>query len=281
MSTWLRCYSAILRQSLWEIVGWRRNFFFGAAGLVIAAVMVFVVMMAGDRVDQNSLVGIVFAIAWLQLLAPITSIYFSAALLREEISGRTIVYMLSGPVPRSSIWLAKYTASLIGSWIVVMGALLLVALALQVLPLPITMGAGSRELQGSTLRACMAVAFAAPFAYAAIGTLLAIRFRWAILWGAGFFIVWETFVGSVPAQSGLRSFTIVDSLRTLLFHGTPGADELHEMLFDWATAGGQDGIDIPSAVDARWTLFYFTLVPLALTLWMGRRRDFESGAKDE
>ncbi len=280
MITWIRCYISILAQSLSDIACRRRNLFFVSAGLLAAFVLFFVVLRIGDREDQNSIFGIVFAIVWLQLLVPITAIYFSAALLREEISNRTIVYMLSGPVPRSSIWLAKYSVSVIASWVIVLGALLLVVVAFQVVPLPIVMGAGDWELEGSTFQACMGVAFVAPFAYAAIGTLLAIRFRRAILWGLGFFIVWESFVGSVPMQSGLRSFTIVDSLRTLLYHGTPGVEGLHEMLFEWST-GNVFGLELPSALDARWTLFYFTVIPLALTLWMGRSRDFESGAKDE
>lgn len=278
MANWFSCYRAILGQSLREAASWKRNLLFVFAGLGVAAVLTMVVVMVGDRRNQNDIFGMVLMVTFFQLLVPITSIYFSASILREEISSRTIVYLLSGPVPRSSVWLAKYSASVIVSLFVVLSSFGLAVAAISVLAPSARSAAWA--LQPSTIQGSLLAISLGPFAYAAIGTLLAVRFKWAILWGAGFFIVWESFVGSVPQQSGLRSLTVVDSLRTLLFHHTPAAERLHENLFKWATAGGQDGLDIPSVADAFEALGWFVGVPLLLTVWIGRGRDFESGAKD-
>jgi hypothetical protein len=92
MANWFSCYRAILGQSLREAASWKRNLLFVFAGLGVAAVLTMVVVMVGDRRNQNDIFGMVLMVTFFQLLVPITSIYFSASILREEISSRTIVY---------------------------------------------------------------------------------------------------------------------------------------------------------------------------------------------
>ncbi len=275
MMAFFRCSYLVFRQSFFDLFRWKRNWFFlGLAGLFIFLVS-FVFWRAGDRGNQNDLYGGLFLGMWMQLLVPITAIYFSASTLRSEISDRSIVFLLSAPVPRSSIWIGKYLAAVLASEAVVMCSFTLATLGALKVPVDATYG---NELATSTITGVAFVLALGPIAYAAVGTVFGVRFKWAILWGVAYFIVWESFAGSTPAKSGLRSLTVIDSLRILLYHHTPAADDLHDSLMMWTGAGKR--IEMRTAAEALSLLAKFTGISLLIAVWLGWKRDFESSAKD-
>ncbi|MCB9880659.1 MAG: ABC transporter permease [Planctomycetes bacterium] len=283
MTAFLRCYPLIVAQTVREVLLSRRTLLFVALALAYPVVAIVAAQRLGDsrRVDEL-FCGVTFGV-YFQGLVPIVSMFFAVSTVREEIASRTLVYLITGPVPRAAIWLGKFTAAVLVCWLILGSAL---AIAICVLPMIGEPGwRGDASITRATLLAPILPALLAPVAYCAIGTVFGVRFQRAMITGAVYVVGWEYVVGSTPAQAGVRSLTVVDSARAMFFHGVDpeAAREFRRTMLLWASGGRRNiSIDlIPSIPEAVWNLAILAGVALALALWFGLRRDYDSASTDD
>ncbi len=282
MMAFFRCYPLIVAQTVRDVLSSKRTILFVFLALAFPAVAIFATIEAGDRERVDELYSGISLGVLFQGLVPIISMFFAVSTVREEISSRTLVYMITGPVPRTAIWLGKFTASVLVSWIVLgLG----VALALVIMPRIGDQGFRAASITRATLLAPVLPALLAPVAYCAIGAAMAVRLKRAMVTGAIFVVGWEYVVGSTPAQAGVRSLTVVDSARSLLFHAVDpvAAEDFRSAMIVWASGGRRHMSEslIPSVHDAVVNLGILTAVALGLMLWFGLRRDYDSESDEE
>ncbi len=278
-ATWL-----VTLQSLRILLGSKKSYFFLGLSLLYALVMTLVVSRFGDREGVDELFSTLTLIIMVQALMPLSAMYLSISIIRDEISERSIVFLLSAPIPRSAIWLGKYIAASLASLVIVgvgFGLGTLMAWKMQG-----NVGFG-RELHSSTITAFGLGLLIAPWAYCAIGTFFALSFKRAMIWGAVFVFAWESFAGSTPAQSGVRSATVVDAIRSIAIKGSVAATGFRREMAGWMTGGRlwREGhtpneiIDkmVPSIPHSIGSVLLVAFIYLSIALMIGNRKDYESG----
>ncbi|MCA8969308.1 MAG: ABC transporter permease [Planctomycetes bacterium] len=283
MTAFFRCYPLIVAQTVREVLLSKRTLLFVALALAYPTVAIFASMKLGDRERIDEIFCGVTLGVFFQGLVPIVSMFFAVSTVREEIASRTLVYLITGPVPRAAIWLGKFTAAVLVCWLI-LGA----ALSIAIVVLPMLGETGFRHdvaITEATLYAPLLPALLAPVAYCAIGTAFAVRLQRAMITGAVYVVGWEYVVGSTPAQAGVRSLTVVDSARAMFFHGVDpqAARQFRGAMLEWASGGRRNMTDalIPSISDAVSNLAILTGVALVLALWFGLRRDYDSSSADD
>lgn len=277
----LRCFSLIARQAFTSTLFSRRSLLFLAGSLLYPVVLSLLLVKTGGRTGADELFA-GFTLGYcLQALVPLACMFFAVSAVREEVSSRTLVYLISGPVPRPSIWLGKYASAVLVSWTVIF-----VGYGLLHVAMPFVMAARDdvRGIASGTLFAPLLAFVWAPIAYCAIGTLCAVLFKRAMIAGAVYVVGWEYAVGSTPAQAGVRSMTVIDSARAMLYRGLDRADapEFCESMEMWASGGiGRNGDRfIPQNSDAILNLCILSGVALGIALWIGQSKDFDTAAPD-
>ena len=136
---------------------------------------------------------------------PLAALFFAAALISDEVEGRTLVYFLTRPIPRASVVVGKFAAALVWT----MGA----ACVSLVLVFALTTPSFSAALQTTPrLLRDLAVAFAALASYGALFALLGVLLRRPLLPGILFLYVWEWLARITQASSHLTLGTALESL---------------------------------------------------------------------
>ncbi len=268
----------------------RAALFFAAGHLLFGLLVGLIFLADGDRGRQDELFAFPGLLIFIQILVPVTSVYFSVAAVRSEIADRTLTYLLTAPVRRAAIWLGKFLASTATAMLLASLGFAAAAAAAELAPVVPRPG---RALHASTVRAFLWAVCAAPPAYAALGTLLGVRFKRAMMAGAFFVFLWEGFAGSTPAAAGVRRLTVVDGVRTLVARSAVDAERFRRALVFWSAGGdyalrvrwfedpaGAFDEAVPRSGDALRGLAWFTAICLLLALVSGARRDYESAPKD-
>ncbi len=166
------------------------------------------------------------------VLAPWTTLYFGVQAVHGDIEDRTFQYLFIRPVPRWAILGGKWLAvALVASAVHAVGAALVfaaVAVHGDLWPDGIETGllgvfAGAMLLLGSS--------------YAAVACLFAARFRWPLVWGAGFILGGQMLIANLPAKASIRFATITDPVRRFVLEGIDPDRRLALMLWpserDW------------------------------------------------
>ncbi|MEZ5987667.1 MAG: ABC transporter permease [Planctomycetota bacterium] len=280
--TFLRCTWWIAVQGFGMVFKRRATLLFVFAVLGYAFLTTLLLARFADQQNPNGTFAELSLYLFVQVVVPITAVYFGVVATREEVSDGTLLHVLVRPVPRPAIWAGKYLAALLVS-VALLGTGYGLACAL-------APSAASEAGFGQRLRPETLAVFALPMlfgtaAYVAVGCWLGLRFKWAILIGLGFVAAWEQFVSTAPHGSGVRSLTILDATRTLIFHAAEGQDVLRRAILDMSWADTRFDMEarmaeLPTAGEAARTLLVFVVLPLALCLWTGARREFVSAEKE-
>jgi ABC-type transport system involved in multi-copper enzyme maturation permease subunit len=202
----LRVFDLSLGEMLWS----RRTVFLAlivGGPVVISLILRIVDMMNvpamrvnGIKMGGPSIFGLLIWFLFLRFIVPILGIFYGTSLIADEVEDKTITYLFTRPIPRSSVLLGKYLAYLASTVFIVLPAVMLVYF----LVVPIG-GGGIAGTFPNLLRDLALLALG----LAAYGGLFAAVGAWVkrpVLLGLFFAFGWEPFALALPGY--LKRFTV-------------------------------------------------------------------------
>jgi ABC-2 type transport system permease protein len=139
----------------------------------------------------------------------ILSVIFATSAVSQDLEQRTIMYLLTRPVPRWRILLAKFAASLLVIILVVWLSTIVLAL--------VTLGP-SRMGESRLMRDLQILPLGA-LAYGSLSLFLGALIRWALVLGLLFAFGWESWVPSLPGD--FAKLSLMAYVRVLAPHPQP------------------------------------------------------------
>lgn len=204
-------------------------------------------------------------LAWfliVQFVVPILALILGSAVVAEEVEDRTITFLFTRPIPRMTILLGRWLASLI-----VLGVLLTACVLLTVNFLGES-AAGNQEhaLPDGSVAALCQVALVGGVVYSALFAACGALVRRPIILGLGYTFAVEAFLGSLPGKN--QALTIQYYLRSYLC----GQSEAILARIEQLTNGRS--IELVTPGDALLTMLYVLLVALVAGCWAISRRQY-------
>jgi ABC-2 type transport system permease protein len=187
----------------------------------------------------------------------ILSVLFGTGVVAQELEQRTIVYLLTRPVARARILLAKFLGALVGIIGTTWCAAALLVLA--------TFGiAGWTRTE---VRQDLLVLPLGALAYGSLFLFVATTLRRPLIYGLFFAFGWESWVPVMPGQ--FKNVSIITYLRVLADHPRPDDEEgnLVNMLASLNPT-------TVSPEHARLVLLMLSAVALSAALWVFSRREY-------
>jgi ABC-type transport system involved in multi-copper enzyme maturation permease subunit len=214
-------------------------------------------------------------IGWLlmlQVVLPILTLVGGTAVVAEEVEDRTITFLFSRPIPRASVLLGRWLATLvILSVVLAIGSGLMLEAAQAHGPVAETLAraggehaqAAPRELsEGIALPFLQAVLLGCAV-YSAVFSVAGVFFKHPMIIGLGYAFVIEGFLANLPGKN--QSLTIQYYLRSWVAgHGSPA----------WNRVEGFASATFDTPTGAVSTLLVILFAVLALGAWQIHRREF-------
>lgn len=211
----MRDFSLLFRKSVRDIFR-LKNFLGGLLLSLMPALFAILQRMESAPEDFNPetvynvlTAGVVFG-----FLLVILAVFFATGVLSQEIEQQTISYLLTHPVPRWKILLAKYLASVVSVVVPVWASLLLLSI--------VTFKGG--EIPFSRVRTDLFVLFLGALAYNSLFLFVATLLRRPLLYGLAFAFLWETWVPTMPGK--FQKLSLMAYLRVLAPHPQPQTEAL-------------------------------------------------------
>jgi ABC-type transport system involved in multi-copper enzyme maturation permease subunit len=234
-----------------------------AGGLALLPVLASLLVATVSRFERAPPLDAVLHMGWffqipvMVLIALLTG----SAVVAEEIEDRTITYLFTRPIPRASIVVGRYLATLV-LVLVILG--IDSGLVLRILSgLKLEDGRTLELPEGFLVRMFWAVLLGGAV-YSAVFAALGALVKRAVLVGLAYAFVVEGLLGHLPGQN--QKLTIVYYLKSVLLAGDP--DLLEH--FDQTLAP----LELASPSAALGTLLLVLLVGLGLGAWRLARREY-------
>jgi ABC-2 type transport system permease protein len=144
----------------------------------------------------------------------ILAVVFCTSAVAEEVENKTIVYLLTRPIPRFRILTVKFLPAIAVTLVTVWLSLILTALA----------AFGPIGVRHSTLGHDLAIAPIGVLAYGAVFLLLATLLHRPLIYGLLYTFGWETWVPNMPGS--FQRLSLMAYLRVLAPHSTPDPEEM-------------------------------------------------------
>jgi ABC-type transport system involved in multi-copper enzyme maturation permease subunit len=144
----------------------------------------------------------------------ILSVIFGTGVISQEVEQKTIPYLLTRPMPRWRIALAKLAAAVTTITVTVWLALVLLALV----------ALGPAGLSPAHIGRDLWVLPIGAMAYGSLFLLVATLLNRPLLWGLGYTFGWEALVGNLPGDA--QRFSIMTYLRVLSPHPLPEGETI-------------------------------------------------------
>jgi len=211
----------------------------------------------GAAFDPETAYNIVSGLLIFGFLLVMLCMVFGTGVITQETEGKTIVYLLTRPVPRWRIALARFlvaaAAILVTAWTSV---LLLGAVAY-----------GGAALSAAPLWQDLRILPIGVLAYGSLGLLLGTLLTRPLIVGLLYAFFWETWVPTLPGD--FEKLSVMAYLRALAPHPEPEAETrgLAELLKDAASS-------TITPVMAWWVLGGIIIVALALALLLFSVREY-------
>jgi ABC-type transport system involved in multi-copper enzyme maturation permease subunit len=203
-----------------EMVRSRRTMFVA----VIVGVPVLLAMLArlggdasinvtinGGRVNAAEMFDTILWLLFLRFAVPVLGVWYGTSLIADEVEEKTITYLFVRPIRRGTVVVGKYLAYLACTSIVVLGAVLLVYLAI------VMRSAFPEDVSLIRALAVLALGLAA---YGALFTFMGASLRRPLVSGLVFAFGWEQVALVLPGY--LRRFTLAYHLDSV-FRASPAA----------------------------------------------------------
>ncbi|MAV36802.1 MAG: hypothetical protein CMJ59_15245 [Planctomycetaceae bacterium] len=204
-------------------------------------------------------------LAWfliVQFVVPVLALILGSAVVAEEVEDRTITYLFTRPIPRMTILLGRWLASL-----VILCSLLLACVLLTVQFLGES-AAGDHEhaLPAGSVAALCQVAVAGGIVYSALFAACGALVRRPIILGLGYTFAVEAFLGNLPGKN--QALTIQYYLRSYLCGQSDAILARMQQLTDGPN------VAMATANDALATLVYVLVTALVVGCWTISRRQY-------
>jgi ABC-2 type transport system permease protein len=217
MQSVLRVFDLSLGEMLWS----RRTIFMAivlGSPILIALVIRLVDLwwrapftVNGQRISGATLFGMLIWWVYLRFVVPALGVFYGTALIADEVEDKTITYLFTRPVPRSSILIGKYLAYLVCTTLVVLPSVMIVFFLL--VPFRDIGGSFGSLLTDLGLLALGLAVYGALFAL--VGALL----QRPLIAGLVFAFGWEQIAMLMPGY--IRRVTAVYYLQGLVPHAIP------------------------------------------------------------
>jgi ABC-2 type transport system permease protein len=206
---------AVFDLSLEGMIWTRRSVLMAVlVGMPVAfAILYRVVLSSSARVQPvtpHDLYAVVVAVYWIRNVLPLAALFYATALVADEVEGKTLTYLLTRPLSRTSIFAGKFAAYLVTT--------LTLALPSAVLTFLIVLSArgvtGVGQAVGDLLRD-LAVMALALLVYGALFALLGVLLKRPVIPGLVFLYGWEL-LANLPGYA--PRLTVTAWLRSLIHH---------------------------------------------------------------
>jgi len=181
--------------------------------LVFALLYRLAALSGHPPVSGVGLYGLVFALYSTRNVLPLAALLSAGTLVADEVEGQTLTYLLTRPIPRTSILAGKYAGHLV--------AVLALALPTTLLSFVIFGGPSALLSQPAALLRDLGVTALVLAVYTALFTLMATLLRRPMLPGLLFLFGWE-FLANFPGD--LPRLTITGWVRALVPYRVPEQD---------------------------------------------------------
>ena len=242
-----------------EAMLWSRRSVF--MGLLLVVPLLFAILYrvllaahAPVRITPALFFGGMFGSYYIWFALPLTALFYATALVADEVEAKTITYLLTRPVRRTSILLGKFAAYL-GTTL----ALVLPSVVLTFFVLMTRQGRRGLALGAPDLVRDLAVAALALLAYGALFTFVGVLLRWPLITGLLFLYGWE-WLSILP---GWAPRLTIRAWLTSMHHHTVVGEGL-----------SQGVVQTLPVVPGLITLFTSSLLFLALAAWIFSRRQY-------
>lgn len=214
----LRVFDLSLGQMLWS----RRSVFLallvGGPVLLAAAIRVATLFhplprINGAQVGGPALFGMMIWLLYIRVVVPVLGVFYGTALIADEIDDKTITYLFTRPIPKSSVLIGKYLAYLACTILLVLPSV--VAVYFLVVPL----NGGSVGASFPFLLADLGMLTVGLTAYGAVFALVGARLKRPLVIGLVFAFGWEPGVLLFPGY--LKRATVAYYLQALVPHAMP------------------------------------------------------------
>jgi ABC-2 type transport system permease protein len=267
---YFRFLGAAFTHSLVSMLRQKRIVLAAAVCLVPVAVPPLVAFFDPAEVAQRGSRIFVFLVEHLYLdtLAPLLALFYGCMLVGEDVELQTIPYLLTRPIPRSSIVIGRFA-----SYVLVTSVILLASVALLFIAC-IALGTFALEPENLRLLAdYLLICFAAVTAYGALALFLGSASRHPVIIGIAFIFGWQRFALLIP---GAVDFLTIDKYLWSLL--PPMATQRSNPVIRNALMEYQKEMLLFSATKAAIALLVITVAFAALTCIILRRREY-SGAR--
>jgi ABC-type transport system involved in multi-copper enzyme maturation permease subunit len=218
-SSAVRIFDLSLGQMLWS----RRSVFLALllGGPVLIAVVLRVVatlyapglQINGARAPGASIFGIMIWLLFIRFIVPVLGVFYGTALIADEVEDKTITYLFTRPIPRSSVLLGKYLAYLACTVLLVLPSVVVVFFLI------VPIGGSSIGAAFPSLVTDLAMLAIGLASYGAVFALVGTRLKRPLVIGLVFAFGWEPAVLLFPGY--LRRFTVAYYLQALVTHEMP------------------------------------------------------------
>ena len=204
-------------------------------------------------------------LAWyliVQFVVPVLALILGSAVVAEEVEDRTITFLITRPIPRMTILLGRWLASLVVLSVLLMACVLLTVQFLG------ESAAGDQEhaLPDGSVAALCQVSIAGGIVYSALFAACGALVRRPIILGLGYTFAVEAFLGNLPGKN--QALTIQYYLRSYLCGQSDAILARIEQLNDGRS------VDLVNPHDALLTLVYVLVFALVVGCWTISRRQY-------
>ena len=217
----------------------------------IISILVFAIALAVQRLTPaapaTDVYTLMSSVLVYRLLA-LTAAIFASAVIAQEVEQKTIVYVLTRPIPRWKILIFRMLAAITTVFFIT-------ALAATFLSLSI-----NRGLTDVYFRDLIALAVGA-FAYTSLFTLISLLVNRAMIYCLVFAFGWETAVANMPG--GMYWMSLYNYITSIANHPKPAGDD--QSFLD-ALAGNMAAASIPTST-AWIAMPAFAIVCAAFGAW--------------
>jgi ABC-2 type transport system permease protein len=186
-------------------------------GLPVVLAVVYRVVVAADipnrAVPPIDLYGLVVAVYWIRNVLPLMALFHATSLIADEVDGKTLTYLLTRPLTRTSILAGKFAAYLVSSLAITFPAAVLTFFIVVTARGWSGVGASVPDLFRD-----LGVMTLTLLVYGALFSLLGVLLRRPVIPGLLFLFGWEL-LANLPGY--LPRFTLNAWLRSLTHHRPP------------------------------------------------------------